>query len=425
MRFGEPRVVIVAEHASAKFGGEAALPLNYFRILRQRNVPAWLLTHERTRAELEALFPHDLDRIAFVPDTAAHRLLWRLGRRLPARLSACTTGYAMRVMTQLGQRRLLRRLVRQHGVTVIHQPMPVSPKEPSLLYGMGVPVVIGPMNGGMDYPPAFRGMQRPMERLLVPLARRLASVMNRVVPGKRHAALLLVANERTRQALPAGLTGQVAVLVENGVDLALWRPGVPVRGAAHAETVHYVYVGRLVDWKAVDLLLEAFKRASARAPMRLSIIGDGTERPRLEALAVRLGLPQGSQAACVEFRGWLAQAQCVEALRGCDALVLPSLLECGGAVVLEAMAMEIPVIATAWGGPADYVDASCGILVEPTSREALIENLAAAFVRLATSPGERRAMGRAGKAKVTGQFDWEAKVDRMLAIYRDVVSRYA
>ncbi|NEQ17735.1 MAG: group 1 glycosyl transferase, partial [Moorea sp. SIO3E2] len=53
------RVLIAAEHASAKFGGEAALPLHYYRILRQRGIPTWLVVHERTRAELEALFPQD------------------------------------------------------------------------------------------------------------------------------------------------------------------------------------------------------------------------------------------------------------------------------------------------------------------------------------------------------------------------------
>src|SRR5258708_39452367 len=51
------RVVIVAEHASLKFGGEAALPLHYFRVLRRRNVAAWLVVHERTRSELEHAFP--------------------------------------------------------------------------------------------------------------------------------------------------------------------------------------------------------------------------------------------------------------------------------------------------------------------------------------------------------------------------------
>ena len=54
-----PRVLIVAEHASARFGGEAALPLHYFRVLRNRGVPVWLVTHARTRDELSALYPGD------------------------------------------------------------------------------------------------------------------------------------------------------------------------------------------------------------------------------------------------------------------------------------------------------------------------------------------------------------------------------
>ena len=96
----ELRVLIVAEHASARFGGEAALPLHYFRVLRRRNIPAWLVTQQRTRRELEALFPQDAARMVFVPDTLGHRFLWRLSRLLPARLSAFTVGFAMRLLTQ-------------------------------------------------------------------------------------------------------------------------------------------------------------------------------------------------------------------------------------------------------------------------------------------------------------------------------------
>ena len=61
---------------------------------------------------------------------------------------------------------------------MIHQPMPVSPKEPSLIYGMGVPVVIGPMNGGMDYPESFRQMQSNFEYFALTLGRQLANLMN-------------------------------------------------------------------------------------------------------------------------------------------------------------------------------------------------------------------------------------------------------
>ena len=153
------RVLIVAEHASLKFGGEAALPLHYYRILRRRQIPVWLVVHERTRSELESLFPLDRDRIVFVPDTKAHLVLWRLSRLLPDRISSFTTGFLLHCLTQLAQRREIRRLLREHAISLIHQPIPVSPKMPSLIAGMNVPVIIGPMNGGMDYPPGFRRLQ--------------------------------------------------------------------------------------------------------------------------------------------------------------------------------------------------------------------------------------------------------------------------
>jgi glycosyltransferase involved in cell wall biosynthesis len=84
------------------------------------------------------------------------------------------------------------------------------------------------------------------------------------------------------------------------------------------------------------------------------------------------------------------------------------------------MAMAIPVIATAWGGPADYLDPSCGILVEPTSRGAFIDGLALALVRLAKQPEECVAMGNAGRTKVLQEFDWNTKVDSVYELYRDV-----
>jgi len=416
------RVLIVAEHASLRFGGEAALPLHYFRVLRRRKMAAWLLVHERTRSELAEFFPDDADRIFFIADTAIHRFLWRFEALLPKRLYSVTFGFVSRYLTQRGQCREIRRIIREHGISVIHQPIPVSPKEPSMIYGMHVPVVIGPMNGGMDYPPAFRQLQSAADRAALALARRLANLMNYLIPGKRQAALLLVANERTRAALPRGACPRVLTVVENGVDLNLWKTIPYDPSSPHSPMARYVFVGRLVDWKAVDLLLIAFQRASKVAPMSLSIIGDGGERESLVALSRSLNiLGDGEpQAGTVAFRGWMSQTKCAELVRQCDALVLPSLAECGGAVVLEAMAMEVAVIATSWGGPADYLDASCGILVEPTSKEAFIDNLANALIRLANEPQKRIEMGKSGRRKVLAEFDWEAKADVILEIYGNV-----
>lgn len=406
------RVLIVAEHASAQFGGEAILPLHYFRILRQRNIETWMIVHARTRPELEALFANDRNRIFYVPDTQLHRWLFKLGTYLPSSLSNITFGLLMRLLTQLMQRKIIRQVIATQQPTVIHQPIPVSPKEPSLLFGLNVPVVIGPMNGGMQFPPAFQS-KKQVSKFIFDRARSAAHLFNHLLPGKRQAAILLVANDRTGQALPQGCD-RVIKIAENGVDLSIWHPAEKI---TPSEITRFVFVGRLVDWKAVDLLLLAFQKAASQAPIHLEIIGTGAERANLEQQTQALGLSER-----VQFSGWLSQRDCAVRLQHSNALVLPSLSECGGAVVLEAMAVGLPVIATDWGGPADYLDATCGILVKPESRDAMIEGFAAAMVKLARSPEVRLAMGKAGQARVKQHFDWEAKVDRMLEIYQQAIA---
>jgi glycosyltransferase involved in cell wall biosynthesis len=74
------------------------------------------------------------------------------------------------------------------------------------------------------------------------------------------------------------------------------------------------------------------RQASRAAPMALVVMGDGVERPRLERLAADLGIVAPHDGAPgVRFAGWMPQAECARRLQAADALVLPSLLECGGA----------------------------------------------------------------------------------------------
>ncbi len=419
----EPRsILIVSEHASTRFGGEAALAFHYFRVMRARDLDVRLLTHARVRDELVGAFPNDVERLLFVEDTTAQRLLWRLGRLLPHRVASFTTGFVSRLITQRSQRAIARGLVKSVGVQVVHQPMPVSPREPSLMRGIGAPVFIGPLNGNMKYPPGFRASDGAMVTMVERIGRAASGPMNALFPGKREAAMILVANERTGTALPDGLQGRVVMLPENGVDLSLWTAG-PSAGSmtpSRAGPTRFIYMGRLVDWKAVDLLVHAFKRACQATQITLTIIGDGPERESLHALAGSFDLV-GEGAGKIHFAGWLSQQDCAARLRESDVLVLPSLWECGGAVVLEAMACKVPVIATAWGGPLDYLDARCGVLVKPQSREHVIQGFADAMVALSADPERRAAMGEAARLRIEEGFDWERKVDHVLSLYREVL----
>ena len=347
------RICIVAEHASARFGGEAILPLHYFRLLRSRGIESWLVVHSRTRSELAELFPQDIDRILFVPDLWIHKLIFFLSLHLPRRLSEATLGLLNQLITQFCQRAIVRQLIINKQIDVIHQPIPVGPRFPSMLFGLGVPRVVGPLNGGMEYPPSFRNSESRLTQAAIAFIRLFSDLANTLLPGKKHADVVLVANDRTRRALPSGIRGTVIEMVDNGIDFDMWQ-GSPCE--SESKIPRFVYLGRLVDLKAVDIVIRSLENVPSA---ELEVIGDGPMLAIWESLAGELGLKDR-----VHFTGWLTQQECAARLQSAIALVLPSLYECGGAVVLEAMAMGKPVIATHWGGPADYLDATCGILVE-------------------------------------------------------------
>lgn len=419
MRNSKLRILIVAEHASARFGGEAFLPLHYFRVLRSRGTEAWLLCHARVKNEICAIFPKDSDRLFFIPDTKTHKLLWKMSKSLPRRITSVTLGAASHLITQLMQRRLVRILVSEKRIDIVHEPIPVSPKQPSAMYNVGAPVVIGPMNGGMNYPQGFSYMQSSIEHFLINLGKGSSNLLNLLIPGKRKAAVLLVANQRTSEALPVVVKKvRTLGLVENGVDLSLWK--VPeIEDRSQDGRVHFSFIGRLLDLKGVDILLEAFSDVTKECNAHLDIFGDGKCQNKLIELTNKLGLNN-----YVTFHGFVPQEKVANELAKRDVLILPSLHECGGAVVLEAMALGLPVIATKWGGPADYIDEACGILIDPISRDSFIDGLRKAMIELAKSKGRRKRLGRYGRQKVIEEYDWERKVDRILEIYEEAACVY-
>lgn len=413
------KILIVAPNASSRFGGEAFLPLKYFQLLRQRGYPAKLITHSRNRKDLEKTLEPFLDDIFFIEDSVSHRVIWQIGRRFPSRLEDAVFGTLLTMVNDVFQARIIRRLIAQGEVEIIHQPIPVSPLAPSAIYGFGVPVVIGPMNGGMTYPRGYEDHESTASRMFVRVGRAFARGLNRVIPGKRRADALLVANERTRLALPFRDHPNVISIVENGVDLSTWKtPLLRAPDAVSRTEFRLVFMGRLVDWKAVDITLDAMIRVrQSGIEVTLDILGDGPERAHLERLSSAPAL-----AGAIRFHGFLPQTECADILLEADALILNSVRECGGAVVLEAMNLGLPVIGPDWGGPADYIDASCGILVSPVPKADFAQRLADAITILANDPELRRRMGQAGVQKVRDQFDWEKKISQIIGVYEGILN---
>jgi glycosyltransferase involved in cell wall biosynthesis len=168
-------------------------------------------------------------------------------------------------------------------------------------------------------------------------------------------------------------------------------------------------VCRLEPWKEVDLVLLAMTRVEGA---RLDVVGDGSERDRLEKKARELGL--GSR---VRFLGFLRDPR--DAVAACDACVSSSRDEPLGLSVLEALSMGRPVVAFAGGGIPEIVkDGETGWLVRTRSAEALAARMSDAVA----DRRRTRAMGKAARAFVDAECRIEAMCRGYARAYADVLS---
>ena len=391
-----------------------------FRRHRQRGVEAHLLANARYADELRELSPDDHARMHFLDNRGVGAAVARLEyvNGIPPVLRRALYRPFHRTLFLRNLRVEAKRLIGEHGIEVVHEVNPVSPREPSGMHGLGVPVVIGPLNGGIDPMPGFGYVEPRIQQPLREVIRAGMGVFGRLSPGKREAEVVLAANPRTRDALPPKSRGEVIVFCENGVDRELWRPPEAAGpGGSEAEgtagPVRFAYLGRMVAWKAHDVLIEAIGRLNERGiDAELHLLGRGVDEPQLRSLAA-----EGSAPGRIHFLGFMSQPEAAAVLAEMDVFCLPSVQECGGAVVLEAMALGLPVIVTDWGGPSDYVTGAEGFRVQASSREELVAGFTEAMETFARVPELRQRMGRAGLDRTSDpEFDWDQRAGWMLGL---------
>jgi glycosyltransferase involved in cell wall biosynthesis len=155
--------------------------------------------------------------------------------------------------------------------------------------------------------------------------------------------------------------------------------------------IKVVTVGRLVPWKQIDQLIEAVTECEDTG---LAIIGDGPERDRLEQLARAQNI-----ADRIYFAGQRNREETLSLMAACDLFVLNSTYEGFPHVVLEAMDVGLPVVATAVGGTPEIVgDGTNGILIAPNANGLLSKTL----LKLASSSAERQRLAKGAKHTIQG-----------------------
>ena len=221
------------------------------------------------------------------------------------------------------------------------------------------------------------------------------------------------------RAMGGAAAADRVVVNYHGVSLDRFRPA-PARPRNGPPCI--VTCGRLEPYKGHHVLLRAV--AALNRPARCVVVGEGPQRPRLEQLARELGI-----ADRVEFTGPLPQARLAELYAQADLFVLASvILERSGKrdvipnVLGEAMAMQIPVVATAISGIGELItDRVSGRLVPPNDPR----TLAAVIDELLADEAQRRRLVRAAFDTVRTVFDREVNVEALAALFRGTASAAA
>ena len=245
-------------------------------------------------------------------------------------------------------------------------------------------------------------------RTLLPLRRHWGALGHQSLCDR-----VICVSEAVRKRLrEAGVPQELLVVIPDFVHCCRFDPAI-----AHRETrgdrPAIVAVGRLTKEKGHAVLLAAMPLVARAVPgARLVICGQGSEEEALRKQAETEGV-----AGVVELAGFVADVR--PHLAGAEVFAMPSLSEGLGVAALEAMAMAKPVVATDAGGlPESVVHGETGVVVPAGDARALAE----ALIALLQDRGRALRMGEAGRARALAVYDKPRVVDRILALYDEVLA---
>lgn len=414
-----PRVLLIAEAANPEWVSVPLIGWSLAQALREVAEPH-LVTQIRNReAILRAGLVEGQDFTA-IDSEAIARPLWALGSKL--RMGdgkGWTTLQAINALSYPHFERLVWRKfgpeLRAGAYDIVHRVTPLSPTIASPLAAkcarIGVPFVLGPLNGGVPWPRAFEA-ERRKEREWLSYVRGAYKAW----PGRKRAlkkaSAIIAGSRHTAAELPAELADKTIYLPENAVDPARFSRGAAPAGAT---PLRACFIGRMVPYKGPDMLLEAARPLLQSGRLQLEMIGDGPLLPALTSSAE--GLPG------ITFHGWLAHEAVQDVAATTSLLAFPSIREFGGGVVLEAMAMGLAGLIVDYAGPAELLAPGTGWKVPLGDRAAIVAGFRAELSRLADAPEEVTAAGTRAREVVARAYTWPRKAEQVSQIYQWVLGQ--
>ncbi len=411
---GEPRVLLSAYQCGPGMGSVSQIGWEWYSRMAKR-APTTLFTHVRNREAIDGAgaLLHGSE-VVYIDTEWFAGPFYRTAKRIfpgsehPVFLVSSLDFFPYDAMVVSEARR---RMKAGQTWDVAHQVTPVSPIAPTRLHVLGAPVVIGPINGGLENPQHFPDVMKQEGSWIYPV-RHLARMIDAAWGSTRNAAAILTATKATREAVPARYRDLCVPLLENAIDLDRFQAAPWPAPPSETDPLRILFVGRLIPVKGIPMLLDALVRVRKERPVELTVVGDGPMREPWEGLTRQRALDD-----IVTFAGGRTLDEVALEMKRAHVFCLPSVRESGGAVLLEAMASARPILTVAYGGPGEIVDDSVGRGIAPDGPEYVTDQLVECLLDASKNPESWREKGEEGRRVAAARYSWEAKMDEALDLY--------
>lgn len=306
--------------------------------------------------------------------------------------------------------------LRDGDFDIVHRITPMSPTSHSSLATkcakIGVPFVLGPINGGLPWPKGFDA-ERRREREYLSYVRGA----HRLMPGYKRmlnaASAIIVGSSATAGEIPKSHAHKTIQISESAVDPA--RFSLPPKTGL-SDPLRACFIGRMVPYKGPDILLRAAAPLLRAGSLHIDLIGDGPLMPALETI-----IAEENIANEVTLHGWVQHESLQTTAIASDLFAFPSVREFGGTSILEMMAIGLVPVIVDYGGPGDNIPAELGFKLPLSTRDQLISDLRATLTKITENPEQILELRQKGQQWIHDKFTWPRRAEQIADIYQWVL----
>lgn len=415
------RVLLIIEQCNPEWPSVPLVGYQFFDGI-SKFVDVTLVTHERNKQALEKVRVDE--KIVYISEHPLITKYYRSVHRLTVGMKGINwpllNALAYLIYAEFNNKvyRCFQTKVWEGDYDIVHAITPMMPRYPFKIIKacQDTPFILGPVNGGVPFPKGFGQVARK-EFVYFNFLRRLGQFIPGYVKTYKEADKILVGSTFTLNMLKKLFSiedSRIELFSENGVSEDFFEEPIKTR---NDKQVNLLFVGRLVPYKGADMVIDAVSQLSKliKDRIRLTIVGDGSEKDNLKRQVQELGVSD-----IVSFAGWVNQKETLDFYRKADIFCFPSIREFGGAVVLEAMACGLPCIVADNGGIAEYVTEETGFKIAPISRYYITQELTNKLQILVENEDLRKRMS--AKAIERAQsFAWKQKAIEIIKIYEKLI----